>query len=162
LKKKSLTEFFQIIHILNQPCVYEQKISVEYIIYKDKDTWAYSILTTHDVFVGDLKRDTTLKDAVKCKYIFSPNIYLLFTNIVVFWVIKPCSLVGCYQSFGGTYCLHVQCEILSRWQRRKCSYKRLVPTYQLQRKHEISPSYQVLYPTSQLVWSILSVTYCST
>jgi hypothetical protein len=28
--------------------------------------------------------------------------------IVVFWIVTPCSLVGAYQRFGGTYRLHLQ------------------------------------------------------
>jgi hypothetical protein len=27
---------------------------------------------------------------------------------LVFWVVTPCRLVGRYQRFGGTYCLHLQ------------------------------------------------------
>jgi hypothetical protein len=28
--------------------------------------------------------------------------------MLIFWVVKPCGLVGRYQRFGGTYCLHLQ------------------------------------------------------
>jgi hypothetical protein len=28
-------------------------------------------------------------------------------SILVFWIVKPCALVGRYQRFVGTYCLHV-------------------------------------------------------
>jgi hypothetical protein len=31
-------------------------------------------------------------------------------NIVVFWAMKPCSLVGRYQRFEGTYCLTLKME----------------------------------------------------
>jgi hypothetical protein len=31
-----------------------------------------------------------------------------FVFINVFWVVTPCGLVGGYQRFGGTYCLHHQ------------------------------------------------------
>jgi hypothetical protein len=26
---------------------------------------------------------------------------------MVFWVVTPCRLVGCYQRFGGKYCIHL-------------------------------------------------------
>jgi hypothetical protein len=29
-------------------------------------------------------------------------------QIMVFWVVAPCSLVGGFKRFGGTYCLHLQ------------------------------------------------------
>jgi hypothetical protein len=29
-------------------------------------------------------------------------------SILVFWVVTQCGLVGRYQRFGGTYCLHLQ------------------------------------------------------
>jgi hypothetical protein len=29
-------------------------------------------------------------------------------SILVKWVVTPCGLVGRYQRFGGTYCLHRQ------------------------------------------------------
>jgi hypothetical protein len=32
-------------------------------------------------------------------------------SITVFWLVMPCGLVD-YQSFGGTYCLHLQGEVL--------------------------------------------------
>jgi hypothetical protein len=28
-------------------------------------------------------------------------------SMLVFWVVMPCGLVGKYQRFGGTYCLHL-------------------------------------------------------
>jgi hypothetical protein len=34
---------------------------------------------------------------------------------MVFWVVTPCGLVGRYQCFGGTYCLHLQGWISVYW-----------------------------------------------
>jgi hypothetical protein len=31
-------------------------------------------------------------------------------SVVVFCVVAPCGIVGGYQSFEGTYCLHLQGE----------------------------------------------------
>jgi hypothetical protein len=32
-------------------------------------------------------------------------------SMLVFWVVKPCRLVGRYLRFGGTYCLHLRTEL---------------------------------------------------
>jgi hypothetical protein len=51
---------------------------------------------------------------VECKTKM-PFYVFLFTScpsgmwIVVSWVVIPCSLVGSYQYFRGTYCLQLQC-----------------------------------------------------
>jgi hypothetical protein len=29
-------------------------------------------------------------------------------SMLIFWVVTSCGLVGRYQRFGGTYCLHLQ------------------------------------------------------
>jgi hypothetical protein len=29
-------------------------------------------------------------------------------SILVLWIVTPCGLVGTYQRFGETYCLHLQ------------------------------------------------------
>jgi hypothetical protein len=31
-------------------------------------------------------------------------------SMLVFWVVSPCGLIGRYQSFGGTYCIHFSPE----------------------------------------------------
>jgi hypothetical protein len=37
--------------------------------------------------------------------------------MLVFWVVTPCELLGRYQRFGGTYCLHHQgwSEVAGKW-----------------------------------------------
>jgi hypothetical protein len=30
-------------------------------------------------------------------------------HTVIFSILKLCNLIGCYQHFGGTYCIHLQC-----------------------------------------------------
>lgn len=36
------------------------------------------------------------------------NITLFKKSIIMFWVVKPCSLGGGYELFRGTYCLHLR------------------------------------------------------
>jgi hypothetical protein len=45
--------------------------------------------------------------------------------MLVFWIVTPCGLVGRYQRFGGTYCLHLQ--VFSP--KAVCSSQTLVSTY---------------------------------
>jgi hypothetical protein len=40
------------------------------------------------------------------KYVVS--FMVMIVQIVVFWDVTPCSLVGGYQCLGGTCCLHLQ------------------------------------------------------
>jgi hypothetical protein len=41
--------------------------------------------------------------------------------MLIFWVVTPCELVGRYQRFGGTYCLHLEgyIQINTKTKRRK-------------------------------------------
>jgi hypothetical protein len=50
-----------------------------------------------------LVRGHVLEQLVKLEVLTAAKMSML-----VFWVIKPCGLVGRYQHFGGTYCLHRQ------------------------------------------------------
>jgi hypothetical protein len=36
----------------------------------------------------------------------------MYTDIDIFWVMTPCSLVGVYRYFGETRCLHLQYALL--------------------------------------------------
>jgi hypothetical protein len=37
---------------------------------------------------------------------------MVYNCITVFWLIRPCNLVGAYQCFSGTHCCHLQCWLL--------------------------------------------------
>jgi hypothetical protein len=50
--------------------------------------------------------------AVHIKRHGKQNCYSLL--MVVFWVVMPSGLIGGYQCFGGTYCIHLQFP-LKRW-----------------------------------------------
>lgn len=52
--------------------------------------------------------------------IFSARIEVIMlgiVNITVFWIVMQCSLIDCYQHFGGMFCLHLQSSRVS-WEWR--------------------------------------------
>jgi hypothetical protein len=79
-------------------------------------------------------------------------------HIVIFWVMTPCTLVGRYQSFGGTYCLHLQCG-----RRRQCiPPKRWYPPTRLlgsttKKKHNMVVNWEI--QKDQTIFNKYSVKY---
>jgi hypothetical protein len=51
---------------------------------------------------GPTIKINTLVNDVKFEVLTAVKILML-----VFWVVRPCGLVGRYQHFVGTYCLHL-------------------------------------------------------
>jgi uncharacterized membrane protein YqjE len=52
-------------------------------------------------------------------------------TMLVIWVVTPCGLVGRYQRFGQTYCLHLQVCIITiawRWEQSQILKSRLYET----------------------------------
>jgi hypothetical protein len=69
-------------------------------------------------------------------------------SMLVFWVVTPCGLVGEYESFGGTYCLHLQGWHLDPEMEAVCSSETLVPTFKSTRLY--NPEDHRGHPSTEL------------
>jgi hypothetical protein len=65
----------------------------------EKQIWSLSQLTDSIVIAR-------LNQCISELYVW--GFHCMVVQIVVFWVVTPCSLVGRYQHLEGTYCFHLQ------------------------------------------------------